>query len=538
MKLSDLGIRERKAWEDCGISLPGFSREAVKKETAEEPFWVHFGAGNIFRAFQARVQQELLEQGVLSKGIVAAEGYDDEILSRAYHPFDDLSVLVTLKADGTAQKQVISSVTESLSAVDAESKDFARLRQIFRKASLQMVSLTITEKGYVYQGNNGEPLPAVLADFEEGPRAPKSYLGRLASLLYERFLSGSLSLAMVSMDNCSHNGEKLFRAMEAFGKAWEEGGKVQKGFLSYLSDPKQVSFPWTMIDKITPRPDPSVCALLQADGLEGMEPVVTGKNSYTAPFVNAEECEYLVIEDAFPNGRPPLEKGGFLFAGRDTVNACERMKVCTCLNPLHTALAVFGCLLGYTLISEEMKDPLLKKLCEQIGRVEGLPVVTDPKVLSPEKFLEEVLTVRIPNPFLPDTPQRIATDTSQKLSVRFGETVKAYLASEELSVSSLIGIPLVFAGWIRYLLGIDDKGESFTVSPDPRLPALQEALSGTGFGASKEMLREKVSPILKDPAIFGINLWEAELGDRVLDLLEEMLKGPGAVRKVLAENLD
>lgn len=37
------------------------------------------------------------------------------------------------------------------------------------------------------------------------------------------------------------------------------------------------------------------------------------------------------------------------------------MKVCTCLNPLHTSLAIYGCLLGYTLIAEEMKNPLLKK---------------------------------------------------------------------------------------------------------------------------------------------------------------------------------
>ena len=63
-----------------------------------------------------------------------------------------------------------------------------------------------------------------------------------------------------------------------------------------------------------------------------------------------------MIEDDFPNGRPALEKAGFLFTDRETVEKAEKMKVCTCLNPLHTALAVFGCLLGYKKISEEMKD--------------------------------------------------------------------------------------------------------------------------------------------------------------------------------------
>lgn len=82
----------------------------------------------------------------------------------------------------------------------------------------------------------------------------------------------------------------------------------------------------------------------------------------------------------------------------------ERMKVCACLNPLHTALAIFGCLLSYTKISEEMKDELLKKLVYEIGYKEGLPVVTNPIILNPEQFIDEVLTERIPNPFMPDTP--------------------------------------------------------------------------------------------------------------------------------------
>ena len=99
------------------------------------------------------------------------------------------------------------------------------------------------------------------------------------------------------------------------------------------------------------------------------------------------------------------------------------MKVTTCLNPLHTALAVYGCLLGYTLIADEMKDPDLKRLVERIGYTEGLPVVTDPGIIRPEAFLKEVLEQRLPNPFMPDTPQRIACDTSQKVPIRFGETV-------------------------------------------------------------------------------------------------------------------
>ena len=98
---------------------------------------------------------------------------------------------------------------------------------------------------------------------------------------------------MVSMDNCSHNGDKLKLAITTFAKEWAKNGVVEEGFVSYVEDENKVSFPWTMIDKITPRPDASIEALLQKDDIEGLDPVITSKNTYVAPFVNAEETEYL-----------------------------------------------------------------------------------------------------------------------------------------------------------------------------------------------------------------------------------------------------
>ena len=88
-----------------------------------------------------------------------------------------------------------------------------------------------------------------------------------------------------------------------------------------------------MIDKITPRPSETVKETLSQKGIEGMDIVVTARNSYVAPFVNAEVSEYLVIEDRFTNGRPPLEEAGVIFTDRETVNKVETMKVTTCLNP-------------------------------------------------------------------------------------------------------------------------------------------------------------------------------------------------------------
>jgi fructuronate reductase len=213
------------------------------------------------------------------------------------------------------------------------------------------------------------------------------------------------------------------------------------------------------------------------------------------------------------------------------------MKVCTCLNPLHTALAVYGCLLGFTKISDEMKDAELKKMVDIIGYREGLPVVTDPGVIAPKQFIDTVLGVRIPNPFMPDTPQRIACDTSQKLSIRFGETIKAYLASQELNVADLKLIPLVFAGWLRYLMGVDDEGKEFEPSPDPLLASVQPYVAEFKVGEvpSKEEISEKVMPLLKNPAIFGVDLEEAGLADQVISYFAEELAGPGAVRATLVK---
>lgn len=535
MKLNSRGLADRAQWEAAGFRLPEFDREAVTAATRENPFWIHFGAGNIFRAFQANVVQNLLNEGVLDRGLIVAEGFDYEIIRKMNRPHDDYSVLVTLKGDGSIEKTVVGSVVESCILDSEDAEEYGRLKEIFGKDSLQMVSFTITEKGYSLVNGRGELLPEVKADFEAGPEKPASYIGKVASLLYSRYLAGEKPLAMVSMDNCSHNGDKLYAAVNAFAEKWTEKGKVEPGFADYINNREKVTFPWTMIDKITPRPDASVEEILKKDGLEETESVVTAKNTYVAPFVNAEECEYLVIEDAFPNGRPELEKGGLIFTGRETVDKVERMKVCTCLNPLHTTLAVYGCLLGYKKISEEMKDVQLKEMVKTIGYTEGLPVVTDPGVLDPKEFIDTVVNLRIPNPFMPDTPQRIATDTSQKLAIRFGETIKAYMASPDLKVADLKLIPLVFAGWLRYLMGVDDQGQAFELSPDPLLETVTPYVAGFKLGETKEPAEtEKVlRPVLEKAEIFGVNLYEAGMAEQVCGYFAELTAGVGAVRRTL-----
>lgn len=539
MKLDAEGLKNTGAWLEKGYALPQYDRDAMIKETTKNPVWLHLGAGNIFRAFQANAAQKMLNEGKSKTGIIVADGFDFEIVQKMYRPHDNYSILVTLKSSGSIEKTVIGSIAESCMMDSSSEKEFGRMKEIFRAPSLQMVTFTITEKGYSLVDGKGVTLAAVEKDLNEGLQHPASYIGRLTALLYERYLAGAYPLALVSMDNCSHNGEKLHGAVKAYVDAWTAKGFVEKGFAEYALASGKVSYPWTMIDKITPRPDAGVEAMLQKDQIEGLDPIITSHKTYVAPFVNSEESEYLVIEDDFPNGRPHLEDAGFMFTDRETVNKVERMKVCTCLNPLHTALAVLGCLLGYTKISEEMKDEDLVHLIKKIGYVEGLPVVTDPKILNPKEFIDTVINVRVPNPFMPDTPQRIATDTSQKLSIRYGETIKAYLASDTLDVKSLTGIPFVFAAWIRYLMGVDDQGNAFELSPDPLLVSLKPYVEGFRLGnVDAEQIKKTLLPLIKNKQIFGVDLEEAGMSEEVLKIFGQLLSGEGAVRSTLHQYAD
>ena len=532
MKLNLASLKDKEAWK--GYRIFSFDHDKVLANTIERPQWIHFGSGNIFRIFPAKLCQRLLDSGDMDTGIIAGEGFDGEIIDRIYAPHDDLTLAVTLKADGSIDKEVIGSVVEAVKCDRKSNAEWKVLTDAFTKPSLQMVSFTITEKGYALYNPAGELFGFYAEDFKKPISGSSVFLCCLTDLLYQRYKAGGAPIALVSMDNCSHNGDKLKVAITTIAKAYKDNGSVDDGFLAYINDEAKVSFPISMIDKITPRPDESVKAMLDKDGFEDSEPIITAKHTYIAPFVNAEEAEYLVIEDKFPAGRPALEKAGVYFCDRETVDKVERMKVTTCLNPLHTALALSGCLLGYTLISREMEDEDLSKMVNILGYKEGLPVVTDPGIINPKAFIDEVLQKRIPNPFMPDTPQRIATDTSQKLSIRFGETVKSYLASDKLDVASLNVVPLVHALYLRYLLAVDDEGNAFTLSPDPMTDTLQPALEGITLGYTGDV-KEKISKLLSNEQVFGLDLTKTALFDKIAAYFAKMVSGKGMVRAVIHE---
>lgn len=536
MKLNIENLNDKNFWENADIEVPKYNINDIRKNTAEKPTWIHFGAGNIFRGFIAAVADTLLNDSIIDTGIIAvdthAAGRDDdyEMIDKVYKPFDNLTLLASIKSNGDIDKKVIGSITDIVHADFIN--NYERLKKIFISSFLQVVSFTITEKGYSIKDLNGNYTSIVEEDINNEPKKAKNIMSIIAAMILERYKNGAFPIAMLSVDNCSNNGDKLKSSIVEISREWVKRGYADNGFVEYLEDNKKTAFPLSMVDKITPRPSEIIEKKLEYIGLEEMSLFKVGHNNM-APFVNAESVGYLVVEDLFPNGRPKFEKANVYVTDRITVQTVEKMKVTTCLNPLHTALAIFGCLLNYNFIYEEMRNPSLKKLVEKIGYDEGMKVVADPKILNPKYFIKEVIEERLVNPYIPDSPKRIATDTSQKIPIRYGETLKSYVKNG-LDISSLVGIPLTIAAWLRYLMGIDDNGKPMEISPDPMLEELQKHIKNIKF-KNKETIGNNLKPILSNKIIFAVDLYDEKinLGKKIESYFSEMISKENAVKECL-----
>ena len=533
MKLTLEGIKNTTVFQKAGILLPGYDVAAVSKKAKQAPRWAHFGIGNIFRIFIGGIADGLLEAGVLDRGLTCIETFDYDVVDKIYTPYDNLGLSVILHADGTRTYKVLGSMAEAVKAQSSDPAHWARLKEVFRSTELQLISFTITEKGYALAGSDGIYFPFIQSGIDNGPEKATSAMAVLTAMLYVRYQDSRTPIALVSMDNCSHNGDLLRHSVLTMAREWQKKGYVTEDFLAWLGDETQVSFPWTMIDKITPRPSDAIAADLEALGVENMAPVITSKRTYIAPFINAEQPQYLVIEDRFPNGRPELEKGfGVYLADRATVNLSERMKVTACLNPVHSATGPVGVVLGEELYAKMLNtNPDMMKMARMVAYDEGLPMVEDPKILSPKAFTDELFTDRFPNEYLGDTNLRLATDTSQGVGVRFGETIKAYMKKYG-SAERLTAIPLGIAGWLRYMLGVDDMGNTYELAPDPMVPEIQAALSSVVFG-NPESLTDQLHPILSNEKVFFIDLYKAGLGEKIEGMFREMINGKGSTKATI-----
>jgi len=271
-------------WAEAGIALPNYDVCAVYKQTIETPKWAHLGIGNIFRIFIGSIADKLIEDKDMDTGITCVETFDYEVVDKIYRPFDNLMLSVILNNDGTKEKKVLAPFGEAVKAQYTDVEEWKRLKEIFKAPSLQFVSFTITEKGYALKNADGNYFGFVQKDLENGPDQATHAMSVVAAMLYERWKAGAYPLALVSMDNCSHNGEKLQEAVWEVVDEWKKRGFVEVEFVSYVHNEDVVAFPWTMIDKITPRPSEEIADKLEASGIEDMQPVITDKKTFIAPF--------------------------------------------------------------------------------------------------------------------------------------------------------------------------------------------------------------------------------------------------------------
>ena len=104
MRLTDEGLKDRQVWLDHGYTLPQYDRERMRQATLATPRWIHFGAGNIFRAFMACLQQRLLELGHTYS---EPTGTFDELTEQGVMNFQFLSDMV---ADGIADDALLDAL--------------------------------------------------------------------------------------------------------------------------------------------------------------------------------------------------------------------------------------------------------------------------------------------------------------------------------------------------------------------------------------------------------------------------------------------
>ena len=152
---------------------------------------------------------------------------------------------------------MLGSFREAVKAQCSDTVQWNRLKEIFSAPSLQLVSFTITEKGYALTDTRGNYFPFIQADIDNGPGKASSAMGIITAMLLERYRNSKAPLALVSMDNCAQNGRLLRNSILTITDEWLKRGYVDDRFAAYVKDEGTVAFPWTVFSA-----RPILCAIV------------------------------------------------------------------------------------------------------------------------------------------------------------------------------------------------------------------------------------------------------------------------------------
>ncbi|WP_375450102.1 mannitol dehydrogenase family protein [uncultured Devosia sp.] len=471
------------------FAVPDYDRARVT------PGIVHLGIGAFHRAHMAVYVDDLLRDSP-DWGIVGASLRRPDT-KEALEPQDGLYTIAVRDASGT-KARVIGSI---LRVLDANTQR-RELLDLMASPEIRIVSLTVTEKGYCYAPATGELDPGhpdIVHDLAN-PDAPRSAPGMIVAALAQRRAAGIAPFSVMSCDNLPSNGPTTKRIVARFAQ---------------LRDPElgawvaeHVAFAGTMIDRIVPATADADRAMITAlTGLEDAWPIMT------EPFTQ------WVIEDHFPADRPPFEAAGAQMV--EDVEPFERMKL-RMLNGSHSTLAYLGYLAGHQYVAEAMGDPAFVRLIHGLMTQEAIPTLDMPGV-DLASYRDQLLE-RFGNPALQHRTWQIAMDGSQKLPQRLLGTIRDRLKAG----APIAHLGLGVAAWMRYVIGIDENGDSIDVK-DPM--AMRMMAIAAGAGDDPEALFEGLVALTE---IFGTDLPEnAVFRDTVVEHLESLFE-VGAAQTVAA----
>ncbi|MBD3320529.1 MAG: hypothetical protein GF350_05465 [Chitinivibrionales bacterium] len=508
-------------WKSKTVLLPEYDRRAAGITS------LCFSAGRMAYGHTADILQDLLNSEN-SNGIMAgietyAQRYVNELAACDY--------LVTQLIYENEKDRVVPKIQGAIKTVlfvDSDTKNLTwdRMMDFARDPGVQFATINAPEGAYGVAYSEGdeyaEPVSkAVKDDLVRG--TVMSDAGKWTAFALERF-KARLPFSLVSCTNFSANGYHTQATLKMMAKSWEEKGFAGPGFIAYLSDPGTFAFPNTMIDRIAVPSGEQAGQVL--DSLE-----------ITSPVVVTENARYWAIEDLFPAGRPDFETADGVFVEKDyhDVKKYEDMKL-RILNMSHSLIAGLGVLLGYQGpfgIYRAMQDKDIRKLIDTIISI-VLETVDAPRSMAPADFAKDTIE-RLNNPNIPDDPMRIALNASTKMKPRFLDT---FFEGEKKGISQekLDCVLLAVAGYVRYALGVDDHGKEYQLENDP----IKDLIASCGTQAQ---LGEPSSvSALKDLIAhksMGKDLYtHGETGNKIEQMVKDMLEEPGSVRKKVQEVLE
>lgn len=419
------------------VVLPSYDRTQLNAGI------VHLGIGAFHRAHQAFYTEAVLNKfggdwGIIGSSLRSASVRDQLV------PQDCLYTLVERSGEGE-KLQLIGAVLDTLVGPENPAALVAQMAA----DNIKIISLTITEKGYCHDpatGNLNLNHPDIIHDLAHLDK-PVSAIGFLVSALKQRFDNNQKAFTLLSCDNLPNNGEVLEKVVCQFAE------KIAPAFAQWIKT--NATFPCTMIDRIVPATTDEDRREIEARlGLrdEGM--------------VVCEPFSQWVVEDKFADGRPEWEQVGVLLV--EDVRVFEKIKL-RLLNGAHSTMAYTGYLSGFDYISEVMEQPAFVNLVKTYMAREAGETVTAPAGFDIEAYKQQ-LRERFSNKALKHRTWQIAMDGSQKLPQRLLETLREQLQGNGHIDILCLGV----AAWIRYVSGVDEKGNAIEVS-DPLAKELRAA---------------------------------------------------------------